>query len=70
MKYAFCEGCIHDCEHEDGGCDMFTERKFLCEARTDKVRKAELDLLEKAYKNSKVTYTAFDGACGKFCQNP
>jgi hypothetical protein len=70
MKYAFCEGCVYDHENKDGGCDNFTEREFLCPAYTDAKRKTELDLLEKAYKNSKAFYLAYDGACGKFCQNP
>jgi hypothetical protein len=67
MRYEFCEGCIYDHENADGGCDMFLERRFMCEAHTDKARKAELDLLEKAYANSKSIYVVLSASGGKYC---
>ena len=68
FNHSWCEGCAYNTNKYAQGCEAFTEMPFLCENHTNKDRKHEIESVIKLYGKTKISYNAFSGGCGKYCQ--
>jgi hypothetical protein len=73
-KWEMCEGCAYDGHFDDGGCEVFTDRPFMCDRYVTLSEKLATERAIKEHNENQMFkkgtyYRAFSGACGKYCQN-